>query len=144
LLADLDAALVALEAAVTTNTQVRTEANTSKRRNLDDIKLAQKFCELHACIVSIGFWLFNRESMSCQFAGGQWLKLMLEQHACFDAQTFSPSVIDSQYAMECLKTQLQQRRMFSLFQWDLPRGQALPNRRLSKNFRSIGYDLEHT
>jgi alkylation response protein AidB-like acyl-CoA dehydrogenase len=112
ILQSIDERMIALESGLA----AQGDRPAGRKRQPIDIHHAKLYNALHADIVSIGTWLFNRERCGVFFAAAEWLVHGIEDH--WKAQCS----IDAKRLQSLLTHIVEQQtsgKMFSLFDWPL-------------------------
>jgi hypothetical protein len=85
-----------------------------------DLSLARRYCVLHAAACCLQVWRSNRERLSHEAAGGEWLALCLERLAGGDDDTPAPGSLTEPVTAWMLR-QLHEGELFSIAPFELAR-----------------------
>lgn len=83
---------------------------------------AEKYCDLHTCIVSLGLWLHNRTYLRDAFSEGAWLLAILGRSGSADFQTGALDALVRETLMNDLVERLQTNSMLSMVDFPLATG----------------------
>jgi alkylation response protein AidB-like acyl-CoA dehydrogenase len=90
-----------------------------ERNSARKFKLAERYCELHAAICSIGLWLYNRKSLPGFFSSGIWLQAILVRLGGADPKNSQLEPVLTDKLIDRMQDQFNQNLMFSLQEWPL-------------------------